>query len=82
MKTNAYGVILPIGNIMKITNTKELGQVIRHRRKELGITQKDLAFAAGTGLRFIVDVEAGKATCMTGKVLQVLNALGLSVGIN
>lgn len=31
---------------------------------------------AGTGLRFIVDVEAGKPTCQLAKVLQVLEALG------
>ena len=33
------------------------------------------------GLRFIVDLEAGKPTAQIGKVLQVLDALGCSVDI-
>ena len=35
--------------------------------------------ACGTGLRFIVDVEKGKPTCQTGKVLQVLQTLGIDL---
>ena len=37
--------------------------------------------AAGVGLRFIVDLEAGKATAQIGKTLQVLQALGCSFNI-
>jgi y4mF family transcriptional regulator len=74
------GILLPIGNIaMKITNTEELGMVIRTRRKLLKITQKELAMTCGTGLRFIVDLEKGKTTCHIGKTLQVLQALGFAV---
>ncbi len=49
------------------------------RRKQLKITQKDLAMACGTGLRFIVDLEKGKPTCQIGKTLQVLQSLGLAI---
>lgn len=35
--------------------------------------------AAGTGLRFIIDLERGKPSCQTGKMLLVLQALGLSL---
>jgi len=35
----------------------------------------------GTGLRFIIDLEKGKATCQIGKVLQVFQALGLKLQI-
>lgn len=35
----------------------------------------------GTGLRFIVDLEKGKPTCQIGKVLQVLQALGMKIKI-
>jgi len=62
---------------MKITSTGQIGSAIRARRRELGVTQKDLAMTCGTGLRFIVDLEKGKLTCQLGKVLQVLQALGL-----
>ena len=61
---------------MKIKTTKELGTVIRVRRKQLKINQKELAMTCGTGLRFIVDLEKGKPSCQIGKALQVLQALG------
>ena len=62
---------------MKIKNIEQLGSAIRARRKELEVTQKELAMTCGTGLRFIVDLEKGKPTCQIGKTLQVLQALGL-----
>jgi len=49
------------------------------RRKQLKITQKELAMTCGTGLRFIVDLEKGKPTCQLGKTLQILQALGLAI---
>ena len=64
---------------MKIRNAEQLGTAIRTRRKQLKITQKELAMTCGTGLRFIVDLEKGKPTCQTGKTLQVLQALGLAI---
>lgn len=66
---------------MKTTTTAQLGVAIRARRRELGVTQKDLAMTSGTGLRFIIDLEKGKPTCQTGKMLQVLQALGLDVSV-
>ncbi|MDX2345836.1 MAG: helix-turn-helix transcriptional regulator [Legionella sp.] len=60
-----------------IQSAKDIGQTIRHTRKQLGVTQSDLALAAGTGLRFIIDLEKGKPTCQIGKVLQVLQVLGI-----
>ncbi|MBN2565089.1 MAG: helix-turn-helix transcriptional regulator [Candidatus Eisenbacteria bacterium] len=59
--------------------TEQLGAVIRMRRKQLQITQKELAMTCGTGLRFIVDLEKGKPTCQIGKTLEVLHALGLAI---
>lgn len=58
---------------------KQIGTAIRTRRKQLKITQKELAMTCGTGLRFIVDLEKGKPTCQIGKTLQVLQALGLAI---
>ena len=60
-------------------NTELIGTAIRMRRKDLKITQKELAMTCGTGLRFIVDLEKGKPTCQIGKTLQVLQALGLAI---
>ncbi len=62
-----------------IKNTSQLGILIRTERKHLSVTQKELAMAAGTGLRFIVELERGKETARIGKVFDVLQALGINV---
>lgn len=61
---------------MKYTPEK-IGEAVKTARKKLGVTQRDLALTSGTGLRFIIDLEKGKPTCQTGKVLTVLNTLGV-----
>jgi len=66
---------------MTIQNTAQLGAAIRAARKQLKVTQKELAMTSGTGLRFVIDLERGKSTCQIGKILQVLQALGLRVGL-
>lgn len=60
-------------------NPEQIGAAIRARRKQLGVTQKDLAMTCGTGLRFIIELEQGKSTCQIGKILQVFQALGLEL---
>lgn len=56
---------------------KHLGQLIETRRKSLKMKQADLALVSGTGIRFISDLENGKETCEIGKVLKVLENLGI-----
>ncbi len=59
-----------------IQTTDQLGAALRTARKQLGLTQPQLALAAGVGTRFIVDLEAGKPTVRLEHVLRVINALG------
>ena len=58
---------------------KELGTIIQKTRKAQGMTQPQLAMACGTGVRFIVELEAGKETCQLGKALLVAQMLGLHI---
>ncbi|MCY3841170.1 MAG: type II toxin-antitoxin system Y4mF family antitoxin, partial [Gammaproteobacteria bacterium] len=57
----------------------EIGKTVRSTRRSLGVTQRKLAMAAGTGLRFVIDLEKGKPTCQLGKTLAVLSTLGVEV---
>ena len=59
----------------------EIGQTVRTTRKQMRVTQADLALTSGTGLRFIVDLEKGKPTCQIGKVLTVLQTLGIEASL-
>lgn len=60
----------------KIDTPILLGQAARSARKRLGLTQPQLALASGVGVRFIVEMEAGKPTLRLENVLRVLHALG------
>ena len=62
--------------------TREIGLIIQKNRKSQGLTQPQLAMACGTGIRFIVDIEAGKETCQIGKALMVLQMLGIGITFN
>lgn len=64
---------LPIGS------TEELGAALRRNRKALGLTQAELALAAGVGLRFVGEVEAGKPSAQLGRVMQLIEVLGGSL---
>lgn len=66
---------------MMIQSPENIGCYIRKVRKGLNVTQKDLALTAGTGLRFIIDLENGKPTCQIGKTLQVLQVLGIQLNL-
>jgi HTH-type transcriptional regulator/antitoxin HipB len=59
-----------------IQSPQQLGNTLRVARKKLGLTQPQLALAAGVGVRFIVDLEAGKPTLRLENVMRVINALG------
>lgn len=59
-----------------IRSPQQLGRALRSARKQLRLTQPQLALAAGVGVRFIVDLEAGKPTLRLENVLRVIDALG------
>jgi y4mF family transcriptional regulator len=45
---------------------------VKAQRKKLHWTQKDLAFYGGVGLRFVRELEQGKASLRMDKVNQIL----------
>lgn len=54
---------------------------VKQKRKELKLTQEDLALHAGVGLRFVRDLEQGKKTLRLDKVNDVLALFGKEVGV-
>lgn len=66
----------------QIETPEHLGDVVRQTRKALSLTQPQLALAAGVGVRFIVDLEAGKPTVRLENVLRVLQALGATLNVS
>jgi len=54
---------------------------IKERRKQLKLTQPELAERAGVGLRFVRELEQGKQTVQINKVNQVLALFGSELGV-
>ena len=63
---------VPLGNM----DSKSLGLIVLRERKAQKLRQAD-----GVGVRFIVDLEAGKPTLQLEKVLHVLATLGCDVAV-
>lgn len=62
-----------------IDSATTLGALIRARRRELELTQSDLAGVANASLRFVSEVERGKPTARLDGVLRLLAALGIEL---
>lgn len=75
-----FAIIFPVGKIKKMT-AEQFGTAVRSARREQGLTQDQLAAAAGVGVRFLIELERGKPTVQLGRTLAVLAALGCRVAI-
>lgn len=64
---------------MPIQDAKQLGELIRSRRRELGLTQTEVAEVAYTNLRFVSELERGKPTARLENVMRVLASLGIEL---
>lgn len=60
--------------------TLSLSELIKLKRKSLGLTQEELSNKAGVGLRFVRELERGKPTLKMDKVNQVLKLFGYELG--
>ena len=64
---------------MKIIDIQTLGKEIRRRRRSLQYTQSFLAEFSGLSVSFISDLERGKETAEIGKVLYLVQLLGMDL---
>ena len=58
-----------------------IASFVKQRRKQLRLTQPELAMRVGVGLRFVRELEQGKSTLRLDKVNQVLALFGAEVGV-
>ncbi|MDO4230143.1 MAG: helix-turn-helix transcriptional regulator [Capnocytophaga sp.] len=59
----------------------DLAKFVKEKRRQLKITQPELAERAGVGLRFVRELEQGKPTLRLDKVNQVLALFGAEMGV-
>lgn len=65
----------------QIRSAEDLGGIVRAVRKDAGTDQATAAGLSGVGVRFLGDLERGKANLRLGLVLRVLDRLGLEVWV-
>ena len=71
-------ILHPSGNI---SSASEIGALVRKYRKHKGWRIEDVSGIGNVGARFISEFERGKETAELGKVLKVLDTLGLEIVI-
>lgn len=62
-----------------LTSADELGETLRAARIRKGMSQQEVALAAGVGRRFVSELESGKATAEIGRVFAVCRVVGLAI---
>ena len=62
---------------MEVRTAKHFGQAVRTARKAAGLSQAQVALAAGTSRRVIYQLEAGRPTLRLETALRVATQLGI-----
>lgn len=65
-----------------VRTPQDLGRLIRQQRKRQKLRQTDLAGMIGVSHVFLGDVEKGKPTVNLGRVLMLLDELGLTLRVD
>lgn len=63
-------------------NQKEIGRIIKERRKHLGVNQQTLADLAGVGINTLVAIERGDGNPQLSTLFTILETLGLEADIH
>jgi HTH-type transcriptional regulator / antitoxin HipB len=64
---------------MRVRSIRDLAATVRGRRRDLGISQAELAARAGVSRKWVYEFEAGKPAAELRLILRVLDALGLTL---
>lgn len=66
---------------MIIHSITDISEVVKKRRKSLGLTQSECAAMCNVGNRFFSELENGKETLHIGKVINCLQILGINISL-
>lgn len=58
-----------------------IGQLVRNRRKFLGLRQRDLAELAGVTLRGLTALESGRGNPTLNQLAKIVDVLGLEIAL-
>jgi transcriptional regulator with XRE-family HTH domain len=66
---------------MKTTSTREVGGHLRDARRRAGLSQREVALAAGVQRPWLVQLEAGRGNPTLSSLFSVLKVLGLTLDL-
>jgi transcriptional regulator with XRE-family HTH domain len=68
---------------MKIetSRTRELGKALQAERKRQKLSREEAAAVCGVSASFIRDAESAPESCSLGKLVRLINGLGLSLNV-
>ncbi len=64
-----------------VGDSAQFAATVKRRRKQLGLTQEDVAFSAGVNRRVVSELESGARQPLLKNALAVAAALGLEVAL-
>jgi len=67
---------------MRTRSIKDVAAIVRGRRKDLNLSQDELARQVGVSRKWIYEFEGGKPKAEFALVLRVLDELGLTLDID
>ena len=65
----------------RIMRAGDVGSFLKQARKEIGLTQEEVALISGVGLSFIHDLEHGKKTIQLDSLMKVITRLDCELTI-
>jgi HTH-type transcriptional regulator/antitoxin HipB len=71
-------ILLPI-DLMVVRTSTDLGNTLRARRRELGLTQEEISSVIGVNRRVVGELERGKGTVRLQIAMEVARALGMDI---
>ena len=66
----------------RVLRMAEFGALVRQRRKELGMTQRELARLTGFSMRLVGEIERGKEHVAADKLLAILDVLNMTMVVH
>ncbi len=66
-------------NFEELSSAKDIGQLVRRQRKGQKLTLVDAAGLCGVSVRFMSELENGRDTCSIGRILIILQTLGVDL---
>lgn len=68
-------------SMLHIMDTIEIGNSISTKRKELRLTQQELADRASVSRRTLIDVEHGRNDLSVRRLLRIIHSLGMQLDL-